>query len=69
MSHKVHPKIFRIRETADWYSRWMNKSTYQESLRGDFLIRTYLLEKLKEANIESIEIERFAQKILIILNT
>lgn len=69
MSHKVHPKIFRITETADWYSRWLDKSSYQESLRGDYLIRTYLLEKLKEANIESIEIERFAQKILIILNT
>lgn len=33
------------------------------------MIRSYLEKQLKDANLESIEIERFAQKILIILNT
>lgn len=69
MAHKVHPKIFRIRETADWYSRWFEKHAYPEVLRGDFLIRSYIVKKLKEAGIESVEIERFAGKVTVIINT
>ena len=69
MAHKVHPKMFRIKETADWVSRWFDKAAYAEALRGDFLIRSYLEKKLKEAGVDSIEIERFAGKALIIINT
>ena len=69
MAHKVHPKMFRIKETADWTSRWFDKAAYAEALRGDFLIRSYLEKKLKEAGVDSIEIERFAGKALIIINT
>ena len=69
MAHKVHPKMFRIKETADWTSRWFDKVAYAEALRGDFLIRSYLEKKLKEAGVDSIEIERFAGKALIIINT
>ncbi len=69
MAHKVHPKMFRIKEMADWYSRWFDKTMYAEALRGDFLIRSYLEKKLKEAGVDSIEIERFAMKIVVIINT
>ncbi|HZX49618.1 MAG TPA: KH domain-containing protein, partial [Candidatus Paceibacterota bacterium] len=69
MAHKVHPKAFRIRQTADWFSRWFQKGTYAEALREDFLIRSYLEKRLKDAGIEEIEIERFAGKVTIFLNT
>jgi len=69
MAHKVHPKIFRVKEMADWYSRWFEKAAYAKALRGDFLIRSYLEKKLKDASVESIEIERFSGKITIIINT
>jgi len=69
MSHKVHPKSFRLRETADWFSRWFQKDGYAEALREDFLIREYLEKKIKEAGIEEIEIERFAGKITVFINT
>ena len=61
--------MFRIKETADWSSRWFDKADYAEALRGDFLIRSYLEKKLKEAGVDCIEIERFAGKALIIINT
>jgi len=61
--------MFRIKETADWGSRWFDKAAYAEALRGDYLIRSYLEKKLKEAGVDSIEIERFAGKALIIINT
>nr|AGT99849.1 30S ribosomal protein S3 [uncultured organism] len=69
MAHKVHPKIFRIAETADWLSRWFERAAYPEALREDYLIRSYITKKLKEASVESVEIERFAGKILVIINT
>lgn len=69
MAHKVHPKMFRIKEMADWSSRWFDKTTYEIALRGDFLIRSYLQKKLKEAGVDSIEIERFAGKIVVIINS
>lgn len=61
--------MFRIKETADWGSRWFDKTDFAEALRGDFLIRSYLMKKLKEAGVDSIEIERFAGKALVIINT
>src|SRR3989344_3111699 len=69
MAHKVHPKIFRIAETADWLSCWFERAAYPEALREDYLIRSYITKKLKEASVESVEIERFAGKILVIINT
>lgn len=69
MAHKVHPKSFRIHETKDWVSRWFDKKHYQESLKEDFMIREVLQKKLKEASVESIEIERFSGKLTVIIST
>ncbi|MBI1984756.1 MAG: 30S ribosomal protein S3 [Candidatus Wildermuthbacteria bacterium] len=69
MAHKVHPKSFRIHETKDWISRWFDRKNYQESLQEDYLIREVLKKKLKEASVESIEIERFQGKLNVIIAT
>jgi len=69
MSHKVHPKIFRIKETKDWLSRWVGKRLYAKTLEEDFRIREFLEKKLKDAFLESIEIERFAGRITVIINS
>lgn len=69
MSHKVHPKAFRIKETADWQSRWFERKNYQKSLQEDFLIREFLKTKLKDASMEGVEIERFSGKIIIIVSS
>lgn len=65
MAHKVHPKAFRMKEMKDWSSRWIEKKNYAKTLQGDFLIREFLLKKLKEASVESVDIERFPGKIMI----
>jgi len=69
MSHKVHPKIFRIRETKDWLSRWVGKRLYAKTLEEDFRIREFLKKKLKDASLESIEIERFTGRTTVIINS
>ncbi len=69
MSHKVHPKAFRVRDSADWSSRWLSKKNTPQLLEEDFKMRTFLKKKLKECSVESIEIERFAGKTNVIVNS
>lgn len=58
MTHKVHPKGFRLKETADWSSRWFQNKLSRKYLEDDFKIRKFLTDKFKDAGIEDIEIER-----------
>ena len=67
MSHKVHPKVFRIRGIADWLSHGYYGKDPKKSLKEDFIIRNFLKPKLKELNVEKIEIERFSDKINIVI--
>jgi len=69
MTHKVHPKAFRIKEIKDWYSRWFAKKKLPEYLEEDFKIRKFLRKKLKRVGVEKIEIERFPAKINVLIWT
>lgn len=69
MTHKVHPKAFRLQEQGGWISRWLDRKNTQVLLKEDFYIREFLEKKLKEAGIEDVEIERFRGKLNIILST
>lgn len=69
MSHRVHPKVFRLTQATDWNSRWFSKKNLPKYLEEDFKIRKFLTEKLKEAGIQKIEIERFPGRTTIIINT
>ena len=67
MTHKVHPKSFRLKEINDWNSRGFYKKKFPEYLEQDFNIREFLTSKLEKIGIEKIEIERFPEKINIII--
>lgn len=69
MAHKVHPKSFRLRNAADWESRWLNVKKTPQYLEEDFKIRTFLTKKLKDCSVQNIEIERFAGKATVIINS
>jgi len=69
MTHKVHPKVYRLRDLTDWESRWLNKKRLPEYLEEDFRIREFLTKKLKDCGIQRIEIERFPGKINIIISS
>jgi len=68
MSHKVHPKSYRIRRINDWQTRGFYQN-HPEYLEEDFRIRQYLDKKLKSIGIEKVEIERFPSKTNIIIST
>ena len=69
MTHRVHPKAYRLRETNDWDSRWQTKRNLPEYLKEDFIIREFLEKKLKDSGVQNIEIERFPGKVNIIINS
>ncbi|MFH1820552.1 MAG: 30S ribosomal protein S3 [Candidatus Nealsonbacteria bacterium] len=69
MSHKVHPKAFRLRDSADWESRWLNTKKTPQYLEEDFKIRTFIEKKMKDSAIQNVEIERFAGKVSVIINS
>ena len=69
MSHKVHPKIFKIKEMKDWQSRGFYEKNFKQNLQEDYLIRKFLGEKLKQAAVESVEIERLRNSLRVIIKT
>lgn len=69
MAHKVHQKAFRIKETTDWDSRGVYRKKFPQNLEEDFKIRKFLRKKLGKIGIERIEIERFPEKINVIIST
>ena len=69
MSHKVHPKAFRIKGTEDWNVRGFYGKKMSQYLEEDFLIKDFLKEKLREASVANIEIEHSANKLNIIIET
>jgi len=69
MSHKVHPKAFRIKGTNDWLSRGFYEKKFASYLKEDFKIREYLKNKIGKLGVEKIEIERSPGKINLIIST
>ena len=69
MTHKVHPKIYRIKGTEDWHSRGFYGKTIPQYLEEDFIIREFLNKKLAQSQVANIEIERSANKLNIIIKT
>ena len=69
MSHKVHPKAYRLKELNDWDSRWLDKRKTPQYLEEDFRIREFLKKKIGKLAVEKIEIERFSGKLNIIISS
>jgi len=69
MTHKTHPKIYRVKETENWLSRGFYGKEMAERIEQDFKIRKFLEEKIGSLYIEKIEIERELGKINVILYT
>lgn len=69
MTHKVHPKSFRIKGMEDFNIRGFYGSKMTQYLEEDFLIKDFLRKKFSQASIENIEIEHSVDKLNIIIKT
>lgn len=62
MGHKVNPIGLRLGINRTWESRWYAGADFGDLLHEDLAIRRYLTEKLAQAGISRILIERPAKK-------
>lgn len=67
MSHKVHPKSYRIRRIEDWSSRGFYQKNLAQYLKEDFEIRKFLTANLSNVGLEKIDIERYPRKTSVII--
>jgi small subunit ribosomal protein S3 len=70
MGHKVHPTGIRLGISKDWNSKWYaNKREYAQYLAADLKVRELLREKLAQAGVSKIQIERPAKTARITIHT
>jgi small subunit ribosomal protein S3 len=63
LGQKVHPVGFRLGITKTWDSRWFANREYARFVLEDYRIRKFLKERLSQAGVAKIEIERAANKV------
>ncbi len=69
MGQKVHPISFRLGIHKSWDSRWFAGKEYSSFVLEDYKIRKFLKERVFQAGVARIEIERAADKIRIRMHT
>ena len=70
MGQKVHPTGIRLGIATDWASKWYaNTKNFPDLLETDLKVRQFLKEKLANASVSRIQIERPAQLARITIHT
>jgi small subunit ribosomal protein S3 len=69
VGQKVHPKGLRVGIIRDWESNWYADKNYADLLHEDIKIRDYVKEKLFQAGISGVLIERAANRIKVSIKT
>ncbi|NNC23647.1 30S ribosomal protein S3 [Salinisphaera sp. USBA-960] len=70
MGHKVHPTGFRLGVTTEWSSRWYAEGTdYRDTLLSDIQIRDFIRQRLANASVSRIQIDRPARSARITIHT
>src|SRR5688500_9261580 len=69
MGHKVHPVGFRLGILYGWQSKWYADKNYTELLHEDLAIRKQILDKLHDASVSRVELERNANQVIVTIHT
>ncbi|MES0875293.1 30S ribosomal protein S3 [Sinimarinibacterium thermocellulolyticum] len=70
MGHKVNPNGFRLGITTKWSSNWYaERGAYGETLLKDMAAREFLKEKLAQASVSRIQIDRPAKSARVTIHT
>ena len=62
MGHKVNPVGFRLGINRTWDSRWFADDKYGDLLYEDIRLRNYLFDRLSQAGVSRVVIERPAKR-------
>jgi small subunit ribosomal protein S3 len=65
LGQKVHPVSFRLGINRSWDSKWFANEKYSDFVLEDFNIRKFLKQRVLQAGVSKIEIERAANKVRI----
>jgi small subunit ribosomal protein S3 len=69
VGQKVHPHGLRVGIIRDWDSKWYAEKDYADLLHEDLKVRGYIEERLKDASLSRVEIERAANRVNITVHT
>jgi small subunit ribosomal protein S3 len=70
MGQKIHPNGIRLGIVSDWTSKWYSDSkNYSDLLITDLEVRDYLKNKLRQASVSRIQIDRPAKNAHITIHT
>lgn len=69
MGQKTHPIGLRLGIIKSWDSRWFAKGDFAALLEEDERIRRYLRQKLMNASVSKIEIERTSKRVTVTIHT
>jgi small subunit ribosomal protein S3 len=70
MGHKIHPTGIRLGIVKDWTSKWYADSKhFPDLLNTDMQVRDYLRQKLAQASVSRIQIDRPANNAHITIHT
>jgi len=69
VGQKVNPVGLRIGIIKDWNAKWYADKDYADLLHEDLAMRKYIKDKLYQAGISTIEIERAANRIRLTVHT
>jgi small subunit ribosomal protein S3 len=69
VGRKIHPIGFRLGVIKDWQSRWYADKDYTNQLHEDFALRKAVADKLPNAGLSKVEIQRSSNNLEITLHT
>lgn len=69
MGQKVHPEGLRLGIIKDWKSKWVAGKNFKDLLLEDVKIRKFIKDRLYNAGISKIEIERAGNKAIVKIYT
>lgn len=69
MGQKVHPNGLRVGVIRDWDSKWYAEKDYADLLHEDLKIREFIDNRLADAAVSKVEIERAAKRVNITIHT
>jgi len=69
LGQKTHPIGFRLGVIRNWSSNWFDEKNFAENLNEDITLRKYIRQRMPNAGISKIELNRTSKKITITVHT
>jgi small subunit ribosomal protein S3 len=69
LGQKTHPIGLRLGIIRDWESNWYDEREFSQKLKEDLMLRRYIRQRLQNAGVSAIQIERTPQRITLTIHT